>query len=369
METVNLAVKYRPQKLDDVVGQQHVVAQLRGMFSKGKMPSSILLTGPTGLGKTTLARIIARYINCENPDTEKHAPCGECRNCKFDQDHPDVVEINAADSRGIDDVRTLVQQARNMPQFGKHRVFIVDEAQQLTNQAQNVILKPLEEPPKRTMWIIASMSPEKLLPAIAGRCLNLSLKPVTNDDIARRLYRIAKREGVDFKQIEGGIDVLKTIGDYANGGMRASVNLLESVLHGIDSGEEVDKKMLLQRFLATGEAQADDVACDLLVAVLKRDLTAVVQCCTRADDLRTVMYKLRFLLDFLIANSAKCAKFTPYSGKLFAKKARDVKVSLAVLIKLQAELLNVEWRLNSMSVDSRIVFISMLGDFVNNISK
>ena len=93
METVNLAVKYRPQTLDDVVGQQHVVSQLKGMFSKGKMPNSFLLTGPTGLGKTTLARIIARYINCEKPDTEKHAPCGECHNCEFEQDHPDVGEI------------------------------------------------------------------------------------------------------------------------------------------------------------------------------------------------------------------------------------------------------------------------------------
>ena len=127
METGSLAVQYRPKTLAEVVGQQHIVAQIKGMLKRGKMPSTFLMTGATGLGKTTLARILARYLNCANPNTESFLPCGKCASCGFEENHPDVTELNAADERGVDDVRNLVQQARNMPTIGNYRIFIVDE--------------------------------------------------------------------------------------------------------------------------------------------------------------------------------------------------------------------------------------------------
>ena len=122
----NLAVRYRPRVLEDLVGQDHIVSEIRGMFKRNRVPSSIMLAGPTGLGKTTTARILARYIICTSRDAKTHQPCGECANCKM-ENHPDVIELNAADTRGIDDVRKLIEQARNMPSMGAKRLFIIDE--------------------------------------------------------------------------------------------------------------------------------------------------------------------------------------------------------------------------------------------------
>ena len=127
MKTESLAVRYRPKSLKDLLGQDHIAKQVLGMFKSGKMPASVMLHGPTGLGKTTVARIIARMINCSAEERDaSFAPCGECPSCKM-TDHPDVLELNAADSRGIDDVRSLIQQSKNMPQMGKKRIFILDE--------------------------------------------------------------------------------------------------------------------------------------------------------------------------------------------------------------------------------------------------
>lgn len=133
--STSLAVKYRPKLLSDLVGQDHIVTQINGMLTKRRFPSTILLSGSSGLGKTTTARIIARYVNCKNPG-EDFAPCGECVNCTTTENHPDVIEINAADTRGIDDVRSLLQQSKFSPVMGSRRFFIIDEAQQLTVQAQ-----------------------------------------------------------------------------------------------------------------------------------------------------------------------------------------------------------------------------------------
>ena len=127
MKIESLAVKYRPKVLEDLVGQPHLVSQLRGMFKAGKIPSAILLAGESGTGKTTTARMIARYLNCNNPDPATHAPCGECISCKYGDGHPDFLEMNMADARGIDDIRGLIASSKNMPVMGENRIFLLDE--------------------------------------------------------------------------------------------------------------------------------------------------------------------------------------------------------------------------------------------------
>lgn len=129
----SLATKYRPKKLDDLVGQEHIVTQIKGMLKKGSMPNTILLAGNSGLGKTTTARMLARYVNCLK--LVDGNPCGTCVNCTT-ENHPDVLEINAADTRGIDDMRNLISQSNYLPTMGNRRFFILDEAQMLTSQAQ-----------------------------------------------------------------------------------------------------------------------------------------------------------------------------------------------------------------------------------------
>jgi len=123
----SLAVKYRPKLLTDLVGQGHIATQILGMLKRKRFPSTMLLNGESGCGKTTTARIIARYLLCRNPDPETQAPCGECPSCRYGDGHPDISEINMAEARGIDDVRALIQSSRSMPTVGNYRVFIVDE--------------------------------------------------------------------------------------------------------------------------------------------------------------------------------------------------------------------------------------------------
>jgi DNA polymerase III subunit gamma/tau len=367
MKTESLAVRYRPKSLKDLLGQDHISKQVLGMFKSGKMPASIMLHGPTGLGKTTVARIITRMINCSAEERDvSFAPCGECPSCKM-TDHPDVLELNAADSRGIDDVRSLIQQSKNMPQMGKKRIFILDEAQQFTAQAQQVLLKPLEEPSPNTLWIVCTMSPDKVLPAIAKRCLSMQVKPVEPEVLVRRLARIAKREGVDFAAIEGGDKILKTVADFSNGGVRAAIQLLESIVYAFKSDADIDPNTVLTKFLAGGEADLEQAAANLLLAILTNNLKLLVKS-VLPDAARGTMSKMRWLLDYLINNSVGQAKFIPYSGRAFAALAKKteggVKLPLATLLQVQNLLLEIETKMNSQSCDERVVLMSMLGNFV-----
>lgn len=366
----NLAVRYRPHVLEDLVGQDHIVSEIRGMFKRNRVPSSIMLAGPTGLGKTTTARIIARYINCSNRDEKTHQPCGECANCKM-ENHPDVIELNAADTRGIDDVRKLIEQAHNMPSMGAKRLFIIDEAQQLTPQAQQAILRPMEEPPKDTMWIICTMSPDRVLPAIAGRCTKLFVKPVLQEAAVARLYKIARKEGTDFKKIDGGMDVLKAVTDLTNGHMRDAVELLDKTLSMVADSGSVDPKALVKMYSSTGEGNLDEIAADVLLAIMSADPKALISAAATCDNARGVLNKMRWLVDYLMLNSVGSAQFTPYSAKVFSARAKkaSVRVNLSRLLTTQALLVNIEVRFNSMSIDERVVFLAMIGEFIVGLQK
>ena len=363
METQSLAVKYRPRSLSDLIGQDHIAAQITGMFNKKRMPAAIMLHGATGLGKTTVARMIASMVNCRDLDSATLKPCGKCASCSM-PDHPDVLELNAADTRGIDDVRTLIQQSKNMPTVGKKRVFILDEAHQLTPQASQTLLKPIEEPPANTLWIICTMSPDKMLPAIAKRCLSLPVRPVAPELITKKLYRIAKREGTDFKEVDDGIKILKTIADFSNGGVRESIQLLESILLAEASGEAIDTETVLTKYLGGGEAELDKCAADMVHAVLTADVKSLIQS-VPFENARGSMLKARWLLDYLINNSIGRAKFVPYSGRLFSDlcKKSGTKPNIGRLLQLQYALVEIEVRLNSFNIDERVVILSSLANF------
>lgn len=365
IQTENLAVKYRPKVLEDLVGQAHLVSEIRGMLKRQRMPAAFMLTGPTGLGKTTTARILSRYINCSEPDPETFAPCGKCANCRMEE-HPDVIEVNAADTRGIDDVRSLIRQARNMPTMGDKRIVVVDECQQLLSQSQQCLLKALEEPAANTMWILSSMSPEKLLPALAGRCYQLVLKHISPEDMTKRLYRIARKEGLDFKKIEDGSKVLKSICDLSNGHMRNAVELLDKVLSAALESEDVSTQDLMAIFLNTPEAAHEEIAAKSAVALMTGNLKALLQALNGVDNYRSVLMKLRWLLDYLLQNAIGAAKFTPMSARIFAKlaKSAEAHVSLTEVVTLQALLIDIEFKLNSISIDERILFTSVLGNYV-----
>lgn len=361
----SLAVKYRPNSLCDLVGQDHLVSQIRGMFKTKRFPSSLLIAGESGTGKTTTARIIARTLLCKNLG-EDLVPCGECISCKYTNNHPDVQEINIADARGIDDIRSLIQASRNMPTIGDNRIFILDECHSLTSQAQATILKPLEEPPARTLWILATTSPEKLNSTILGRCHQFSVRPIPPEIIRKRLNRIARLEGVDYRAFEDWSTIVKTITDLSNGRMRDSIQMLESVIYMIGNDYNVTAQDVIKRFMTTTEAELDEAAARVLVALIKRDNKSMLKE-IRSGNARGILNKLRWLLVYLTDNSVGVAKFTPWSAKVFAslaKKTEGITISLNYLLSIQYLLLDIEARMNSINLDDSIIMSSMLGNFV-----
>lgn len=255
----SLAAKYRPKTLDDLVGQDSIVSILKSRIKTLKIPNAFLLVGPTGCGKTTTARLIARYLNCDTLSA-----CGKCPNCiAMDSGtHRDYKELNAADSRGIDDVRSLIQEARLMPSMGNLRIFVVDEAQQLTPQAAQAMLKQLEEPTDKTLWIICSMEPEKLLPALANRCQRLTIKTVDKDTMLSRLKLIVKKEKLKLPE-----DAYDIVVEYSMGQMRLALQNLDAVIQYLDSNPEDTAEAAISGIKKVFEVTDDLVMIKLLACV------------------------------------------------------------------------------------------------------
>ena len=249
---------------------------------------------------------------------------------------------------------------------GSTKAVLVHNCQQFPALSQQALLKPIEEPPKDTVWIICTMTPEKMIPAIAKRCLRLQVKQVDAEILTKRLALIAKKEGVDFRSMDGGMKVLKTIADFANGGVRDAISSLESVLLAMEGNDKIDANTVLANFLSSPEAELDQAAANVLVAVFKADLKLLIAETQASDNVRGILNKLRWLIDFLLSNSIGKAKFTPYSGRLFGKIAKEggVKVSLATLISLQSLLVDVEFRMNSLNIEERVLFTSSVGNFI-----
>lgn len=366
IEFDSLALKYRPQDLTDLVGQDTIATEIRGMLRKRRFPPTILINGESGCGKTTSARMIARYLFCKSPNKEDYSPCGECTSCKYGSEHPDLHELNMAEQRGIDDVRNLIQSSRSMPTCSDKRIFIIDEIHAMTPQAAQAFLKPLEEPPPRTLWILCTTNPEKLPTTVLGRCHKFNVRPIEPEVLMKRLARISKREGVDMKEREGGKDILKLIGDLANGRMRDAIGLLEKAIFAIASGEKFDSKTLMQNFLKTADSDLDKGSAEILVAILTNDLKGMLKVVRSVANARGILNKLRWLLMYLLDNAVGVAKYAPYNAKVFSKiaGAAGVKVNLMTIVQLQYLLLDMEGKFNSMSVDENVIMLSMFGNHI-----
>ncbi len=230
MSYVVLARKYRPRNFAQMVGQEHVVRALSNALASKRLHHAYLFTGTRGIGKTTVSRILAKSLNCTGPDGQGDVtaePCGQCPACtEIDADrYMDYIELDAASNRGIDEARDLIERAAYKPAVGRFKVFMIDEAHQLTKDAFSALLKTLEEPPDYLKFVLATTDPERMLPTVLSRCLQFNLRPMAPDTVREYLQTV-----LDAEQVGWDAGALRIIARAARGSMRDALSLTDQAI-------------------------------------------------------------------------------------------------------------------------------------------
>ena len=289
---------YRPSTFDEVAGQEHIVKTLKNALATGKLAHAYLFAGPRGTGKTTMAKLLAKALNCDEGIGHQ---CNECKNCKaiIDGTHPDVLELDAASNNGVDEIRELIDKVKYGTILGRYKVYIIDEVHMLSTGAFNALLKTLEEPPEHVIFILATTEPHKILPTILSRCQRYDFNKLSDKDIKDRLKTVLEKEGVEYN--DAAIDIIISLAD---GGMRDALSILDQVL--AYSGNKLDVQDILDIFAL--ESKEEKIS--LLQSIISKDVSDVLQRIKRYVSLGTDIKRLTddlllILKDILIYQSSR----------------------------------------------------------------
>lgn len=221
----------RPERFNEIIGQKHIVRILQHQLETHNVSQAYLFTGIRGTGKTTTARILAKALNCTGNPADGQLPCGECESCKAIKEGRflDVIEMDAASNRGVNEIRELIEKVNYPPMVGRYKVYIIDEVHMLTTEAENAFLKTLEEPPEHVIFILATTNPEKVRETIRSRCMRLDFRRVSEEDLIEGMARICRRKQVNITR-----DALALVAQKADGSVRDGLSILEQCISGGD---------------------------------------------------------------------------------------------------------------------------------------
>ena len=333
MEYVSLYRKYRPSKFEDVVGQTVVIKILQNAIKNNKINHAYLFSGPRGTGKTSIAKIFSKAVNCLNNDSDV---CNKCEVCTKNFDELiDIIEIDAASNNGVDEIREIRNSSKLLPTYLKYKVYIIDEVHMLSISAFNALLKTLEEPPQHVIFILATTEINKIPTTVLSRCQKFDFKKISEIDIYNRLKYILNEENKFISD-----NILKLISKISDGGLRDAINLLDQLLSL--NKEDIDEHEL---YNIIGDVSQDEIVkiFDYVVeSNIKKVIDIINNYYENGININNVINKLEYLVkDLLIYNNTKNYFDQNYENIL----AKYTKIDLNLLIKISNELFELNFNI------------------------
>ncbi len=342
--------KYRPQTIDQLDSAK-VRETLKSVLLSKEISHAFLFTGPKGLGKTSTARIVAKVVNCEHLKGKETIPCNECDSCVSITagTNIDVLEIDGASNRGIDEIRDLREKVRLAPSMSRKKVYIIDEVHMLTTEAFNALLKTIEEPPSHVMFLFCTTEPQKVPATILSRCFHISFAPATEEELVRSLKRIVIGENLQITD-----EALYLIANLAEGGFRDGTKILEE-MSLVSGGKEITKELIEAKYKVSSiKYKVSEMLAELKNRNTKKALQIVLQLVEEGSDMKYVMtHIIESLHAMLLMQAGIKNQLSPVNSQLFNLNEISQLVSLfsnayvemkyAVVAQLPLELAIIQW--------------------------